>query len=84
MSNRIKPIEMMDAVQIAIHVRCGDITMEQAKAVHHHNRIRAAERHIAEVDQMERERQERIEASSNMTQEQKEEEFKACVANLGI
>lgn len=50
---KIKPISMMDADQIAIHVRCGDITLEDAKAVHHPNRIRAAERRMAEVAQME-------------------------------
>ncbi len=50
--SQIKPISMMDADQIAIHVRCGDITLEDAKAVHHPNRIRAAERRMAEVEQM--------------------------------
>ena len=54
----IKPIELMDADQIAIHVRCGDITMEQAKAVHHPNRIRAAERRMAYADQVEKDQAE--------------------------
>jgi len=53
MTYRIKPIEMMDADQIAIHVRCGDITMAQAEVIHHPNRIRAAKRRIADVEQIE-------------------------------
>ena len=52
----IKPIELMDADQIAIHVRCGDITMEQAKAVHHPNRIRAAKRRMDYFEQVEQEK----------------------------
>jgi len=84
MSNQIKPINMMDADQIAIHVNAGDITMDQAKAVHQSNRIRAAERRMEEVNKMEQERQERIEESAKMTQEQKEENMKKMLANLGI
>jgi len=84
MSNQIKPIKMMDADQIAIHVRCGDITMNQAKAVHHHNRIRAAERRMAEMEKMEQERQERIKESAKLTQEQKEQKMKKMLSSLGI